>query len=122
MAASAEVDALPALREAPGVSRCEVDLSLLRGLWQQHRANATPVRTTAWFSSAHRPRPPRTTITAPMFAVARIDDDRMRPAQPKRALGSLWQESCLSSAAPRSLRVLPQGVRAVRGSKNDKVR
>ena len=106
MAASAEVDALPALCDAPGVSRCEVDYSLLRGLWQQDRADATSARTAASFSSAHRPRPPHiTTNRSRVRGGTRICDDRMRSVLRKCALGSRWQESCLSSAAQRSLRV-----------------
>jgi hypothetical protein len=122
MAASAEVDALPALREAPGVSRCEVDVSLLRGFGSSIVQMPLRSATTAWFSSAHRPRPPPTTINrSHVRGGTRTGDDWMRPAQPKRALGSRWQESCLSSGAPGSLRVLLQGLRAVCGSGNDKV-
>ena len=123
MAASAEVDALSALREAPGVSRCEVDLFLLRGRWQHYRANATPARTAAWFFSAHRPRPPLpTTNRSRVRAGTRTCDDRKRSAPWKCALKSRWQESCLSSAAHSSLRVLLRCLREARGSGDDETR
>jgi len=126
MAASAEVDALPALCDAPGVSRCEVDYSLLRGLWQQDRADATSARTAASFSSAHRPRPPHiTTNRSRVRGGTRICDDRMRSVLRKCALGSRWQESCLSSAAPKSLKgfaVTPERSARQRKRRNAEVR
>lgn len=123
MAASAEVDALPALREAPGVSRCEVDLFLLRGRWQHYRASATPARTAAAFFSAHRPRPPlQTTNRSCVRAGTRTCDHLERSAPWKCALTSRWQESCLSSAAHRSLRVLLRCLREARASGDDETR
>src|SRR4051794_34382609 len=106
MAASAEVDALPAFRDAGGVSRCEVDLSLLRALWQQHRVTAASVGTAASFFSAHRPRPAHPTTNR-----CHVDDDTCacggleRSVLRKCGCRRRWQESCLSSAALRSLRV-----------------
>src|SRR3954451_15806958 len=104
MAASAEVDALPAFRGARGVSRCKVDLFLLRALWQQHHSTAAPVRIAASFFSAHWPVPRIQQQVAVVFPLTCALRRFERCAPGKCACERRWQESCLSSAAQRSLR------------------
>jgi hypothetical protein len=72
IAAWAGVEALHTLRDREAGSRCEVDLLLLRGAWQQDRASARPFCITRSPKRVCEPGFPHPTTRAPRFRWRRV--------------------------------------------------